>query len=485
MGRNIWVLLLWVFNAQAVTLEFTVPEDLSSIGGYEIHYGSSSGEYNTTVDLDGPTNNTVEIHPGNGIWYFAARSRNADTTAFSLFSNEVHANIGEIPYGDPVAITDWHVTYDVSEDQPVATVTKTVAASGADYTTISGALGWFQSNHDFDTDGIARILITDTSTYTISSSISLTGISGTPSITAYLEVTSNASDPFSGPTLNLTQTSTGGLENNLDYTHIHNLSFQLNNTSNSTECIRLQPNNSDNVLISRNSFVALQQSYQQDGIYFNNGAFSNVRISNNYFAGFRRAAIHLQNYSSTATLTADIRFNSIASFSTELDGGGILFREPASNGDVSATLYNNLIYGHTTTRDNYRLYAGTPTLTGSNNISDDTTAESNFTSSYDSVTFTESEPSSGENAWLTEIDDATETNLDLSIVGENAYTVTGNGVDQAGSEPDSRQDFSIDIMGNSRGATPDIGAFEFVDVSVGASFIPKSAIKSLAHVLVR
>lgn len=490
----LWVLLVTWTQTLAVTLGWDIVED-SRVAGYEIHYGDNSCQYTEIVDIEGSDVNTVDIDVDANIYWFAVRSRNHDASNVSKFSNEINGirDYPDLAIGVPACIFEWHIAYLHSGDtEPMATVTRTVAASGADHTTIAAALSWFQSNHDFDTDGIARIQITDTSSYTISSSLTLNGIPGTPAIDAYLEVTSNASDPFSGPTINCTHSSSGCLHVDMDFTYIHNLYFELNNTSNSTECIRVLAD-SDSVLISRNVFIALNQQSDQDGIYTGNWTITDLRIDNSVFVGFARAGINIQRYTTSSNQSIEIDSCSIAvgTISGESDGGGIIRNTGSTSpfgGTVDVTVYNTFVYDYkdNSNADFFNQSAAVDgSYYGSNNISEDTSAESNFTSSYDSVTFTESSPSSGENAWLTEIDNADETLIDLSIAGENAYTVTGNGVDRTGSEPDARQDFSTDIMGTNRASTPDIGVFEFVPAGATASSIPPQMQKSFAHLLVR
>ena len=60
-------------------------------------------------------------------------------------------------------------------------------------------------------------------------------------------------------------------------------------------------------------------------------------------------------------------------------------------------------------------------------------AEAKFTSSYDSVVITTSEPSSGENARVTN-DGGTVGTINGKLVGENTYTVTQYGLNRTGSE---------------------------------------------------
>ncbi len=345
-----------------------------------------------------------------------------------------------------------------------AIVTKTVGASGADYITVQGALDWFVANHNYGTGGIARVQIIDSGTYTFSTTYSL-NLTGTPSSTAYLEITSTATEPIAGPVINCTQTAGAAFVVTDVWTYIHNVEFQLNTTSTDTRCIRIL-GGSDDVLISRCNFVALNQANDQDAIYA--GAVPmDASIDHCTFVGFGRgaiASIHFSNDTETQTWSIDHCSMAVGTTSGELDGGAISVRRAHASNTFNFNVYNTLafVWSGTSSSDLYNENGTSSTVnyTGSANIAEDASVEAKYTSSYNSVTFTETAPTSGENAWLTEIDSATETAIDLDIAGENTFTVTQNGVDRTGSEPDARQDFSTDIMGNARGATPTIGAFE-------------------------
>lgn len=322
-----------------------------------------------------------------------------------------------------------------------------------------------QSNHDFATDGIATIQIIDTGTY--NEALTLSGISGTPSATAYLHITSNASDPISGPTWE--NTSVGNNEVVListSYTEISNLTIYLNNSGSSREGIRVS-SGMTGVLISRCKIYASGSSSDQDGIYA--GAYDvTVYVDHCYITGFGRACLHPQNFNAGATQNWYVDHCSLGSklFSGEQDGGGLsVYR--ATNAYYNIYVYNTFAYdiGGSTDSANFNEFffaGGTINWYGDYNVSNDASAETRWgtTNNWGTVTFTESEPSSGENAWLTEIDSATPSAIDLSVAGENSYTVTQNGTDRSGSEPDARQDFSTDILGTTR-SVPTIGAYEF------------------------
>ena len=77
--------------AQAVTLQWDVPIGDPLVDGYQLHYGAQTGTYDAFVDVPGATTNTtVAPDPGIGqTLYYAVRSRNADGSLVSIFSNEV------------------------------------------------------------------------------------------------------------------------------------------------------------------------------------------------------------------------------------------------------------------------------------------------------------------------------------------------------------------------------------------------------------
>ena len=81
--------------AGAVTLQWDVPLDLTGVDGYELHYGGQTGVYDAFVDVPGAVTNTTQApDPGIGqTLYYAVRSRNADGSLVSVFSNEVFLTI--------------------------------------------------------------------------------------------------------------------------------------------------------------------------------------------------------------------------------------------------------------------------------------------------------------------------------------------------------------------------------------------------------
>jgi len=104
--------LLFSIPLGAVTLQWDVPVDLTGIDGYEIHHGPATGQYDAIVDVPGAaTNTTTAPDPGVGqTLYYAVRSRNADSSLVSTFSNEVSltipADVTLNPPGNLIIIPD-------------------------------------------------------------------------------------------------------------------------------------------------------------------------------------------------------------------------------------------------------------------------------------------------------------------------------------------------------------------------------------------
>ena len=89
------VALVFSCPVTAVTLQWDLPVDIASIEGYEVHYGDSSMQYTEIVDVPGTATN-IAIAPDPAVGqtlYYAVRSRNADASLVSTFSNEVSLTI--------------------------------------------------------------------------------------------------------------------------------------------------------------------------------------------------------------------------------------------------------------------------------------------------------------------------------------------------------------------------------------------------------
>jgi len=349
--------------------------------------------------------------------------------------------------------------------------TKTVGASGKDYTTIGGALTWMVANHDFDTDGIATISIEDNGEY--NEKLNVTGFTGTPSITAYLKFTVPSANRHSGVYgtghARVKNTSAGHVFTlSTEFTMVEYLQVEQASSGSSDEGFRVTGNK---CLISRN-IIRCANITQQDGIYPNLANGEVIYTDNNVFIEAYRGGINQQT-STTSTVYSD--FNTLIECGVRQDSqSGCLINQSGSNN--TTFVVNNTVGLDSRTsggnslafRDNATAtWSGDYNVSAGGNASDDSAVTLfGATNNWGSIGHVDSAPASGSNVWT---NDRTTSPYDVGIAGDNAYCVSVNGTDRVGSEPDARQDFSIDIVGNARdGTTPTIGAFEYVVAGAGA-----------------
>jgi hypothetical protein len=115
----------WVESA-TVTLAWDPPA--GSIAGYLISYGTTSGEYTSSIDVGGATTfQFVEPDPTK-IYYLAVRAYNT-TGLPSPYSNEVATTPDVLPLPPPLSVTN--LAANLPSPQPVgATITFTATATG-------------------------------------------------------------------------------------------------------------------------------------------------------------------------------------------------------------------------------------------------------------------------------------------------------------------------------------------------------------------
>jgi len=357
--------------------------------------------------------------------------------------------------------------------------TRTVAAGGgADHTTIGSAISWFQSNHDFDTDGIGTIEITDSSAY--SENITISGIAGTASISAYLKITvtsGNRHGGVAGGGAKIASSTSGQhiVTISEDYTFIEHLEIEQQSGGASDEGIRIT-SGTDNVLLSRNIIWTNDVAIDMDGVYMGNWGGS-VSLDNCILYGWNRGGLHAQNYGGAGTQTWNIDHCTIYDCGDEntTDAGGVAFRNSAS-ATLTMNIYNTAVLDSSLgASEDYRdrSFSGTSTVNGSHNIDSDgsVTGFGAGTSAQQNLTIVDTTQSSGSYFVVNSITGGSE---DLTLLDDAAGNLAfENGTDRTGSEPDSRQDFSLDIAGNVRGASPDIGASEYTavggDINVNTS----------------
>lgn len=395
--------------------------------------------------------------------------------------------IAELWFVDGAGITETDI--DNARSDPVWTVlTRSIqAGGGGDYTTVSA---WESAAPSFGND-IWKGEIDDNSEYNENVAF---GNAGTPSSTSYYWLTGGASNRHAGvvgtghPRI---RGSTNGSHvidvGGVDWTRIEWLEIQQDSTGTSDEGIRLQPNDT-NVLISHCIIWTVQTTAQQDGIYLSDSGSGSanagsVSIDNCIIYGFVRAKIHCQQFEAQAagTWTINIDHCTLIHNRTAGDGrAGAVFIESANASDnITVNVYNTIGYmeedigagevfvdgggaaGRTAP-------TGTVTWNGSHNLRGDIGTEieidgtnnltnSQFATSGDADT----SQSSGSFVVFENIVLGSE---DFRLLDDAAGNLAArNGTNRQGSEPDSRQDFSVTVTGETRPTTGvDIGADQFI-----------------------
>ena len=348
--------------------------------------------------------------------------------------------------------------------------TRTVGSSGKDHTDVASALSWMQTNHDFATDGIGTISIEEDAEFT--ESLTINSISGTPSITAYLHIkaaAANAHEGVAGTGHARIRNTTGNrvFQVETDFTYISDLEIQTDTTGSSDEGIRIT-SGTDDVLISRCIIWTDRTGADQDGIYTSNWS-ATIAVDNCVIYGYNRSGIHMQmNSGGTDSQTWDLAHLTIYDCGQDQGGdcGGICWNKDTGD-TLNITAYNVAVLNCNggSADDWHQTGSGSLTsFTGSHNADTDGTLSSLSlgSSNQGSLTVSTTTQSSGSYFVVTNVTAGSEDfNLLDDAAGNLAY---GNGTDRQGSEPDTRQDFSTDIAGNTRSTTspsPDIGAFEY------------------------
>ena len=331
--------------------------------------------------------------------------------------------------------------------------------TGETYTTIQG----WENASDVST-GFWKGELKDTAAY---GAVTISGVTGVPTASNYVWLTATSGNEHSG----VAGTSHARIEGDppsalvvvdVNYTRVENIEIKLTGNGSSDECIRIA-SNTTNVLLSRLIIHSTGTGASQDGIYTGNWACSGS-IDNCIIYGFDRAGIHLQDYNGTADQTWNIDYLTLFNNGGGAANEGNLSVDAGDSGAVVTVNVYNTASGDGGNKDfNHQSGSGTVTWTGTHNACSDTTLTSIglTTSAQESLTVTATTQSSGSYMVFNNITGGSE---DLLMLDEAAGNLlSDNATDRVGSEPDARQDFSLDIVGNTRsGSTPDIGASEIL-----------------------
>lgn len=351
--------------------------------------------------------------------------------------------------------------------------TRTVGASGADHTTIASAMSWMAANHTLGVDGIGKIEIIDSAEYT--EEVDVSGISGTASITSYIELTASSGNRHSGVAgtgharLHTNPTSNSAVITvSENFTYIHHLEIHLSSSAGaSDEGIRVI---ASDVLISRNVVWSTDVSSSKDGIYTGNWN-ADYSIDNCVIYGFNRGGIHMQNHGSSETQVANIDHCTVYNCGQDAGGiedGGIVLRGDFGT-TTTANIYNTAgIDSNSGSAEDYvmdRNGSSTITWTGTHNADSDGTLTSFSIDTNGQQNLVSADTTQSTGSYFV-VNDLTGGSEDLRLLDDAAGNLAeGTGTSRIGSEPDARQDFSLDIAGNTRDTVPDIGASEYVSDS--------------------
>jgi len=340
--------------------------------------------------------------------------------------------------------------------------------TGETYTTIAG----WEAASDVST-GFWKGELKDTAAY---GGVTIAGVTGTPSISNYVWLSATSGNKHSGLAgtthARIAAAGAGAVTISDDFTRIDDIEIGLTGSNNSDEAIRITAN-TNNVLISRCIIWTGTTQIDKDGIYTGNWDCS-YSVDNSIIYGFTRGGINAQSWqNSTRTQTVNIDYCTIVKCgsSGEVESAGITSRTGGTNVTNNINVYNTGCFDTASTYDDFANYteAGTTNWTGTHNASSDASLTSRgiATSAQESLTLTATTQSSGSYFVVQNIGAGTE---DYQLLDEAAGNLAiGNATDRVGSEPDARQDFSLDIVGNTRNTSspsPDIGASDIYTTPV-------------------
>ncbi len=359
----------------------------------------------------------------------------------------------------------------------MAVVTKTIG-SGKDHATVAA---WEAAVGNFGTDIYKGVISTDDN---FNENVTLTGGTGTPSITSYLWLTVASANRHSGVagTGHGRMYGTGNshiITIDQNFTRVEWLDIKQDQAGNSDEGIRVGPTDKD-VLISYCIIWTDQTATNdQDGINFldASGADSDASIDNCIIYGWVRAGIH-PNYSSLvgagATLTLNIDHCSIhgCGETGENESGGVSVRSEDVDDTIVLNVFNTwaaatavnapFVDGEALSQPDTPV--GTVTWNGSDNGRDDTTDHiqgTDNTTAWEDATDGVAVVTKSTGSWIV-VTNVTGGSEDFTLLDDAAGNImAGRGINRQGSEPDARQDFSVDITGGARPTTGvDIGAHQ-------------------------
>jgi hypothetical protein len=356
----------------------------------------------------------------------------------------------------------------------MADVTKSIKKSGGDYATVQAAVDAYSTQAD---TGWYKCEIQDNGEYDewlrIQESVS------SPSITHYIWVSAATANRHSG----VEGTGHARLTSNItpvviddDYSRVDWL--EIRSTATGPGSAVIEPwvaGSTSNVLISH----CIIHGTCEYGIEISE-ANQNWRIDNCVIYDLTRHGIYVVN-NGASTQSVQVAHCTIwGNGTTSSTNSGLIVISADASASTTVTLYNTIGCGtldsesdfaDSATTFNKLTPTGTVTWNGTHNLH---TSDLTDIDGTDNTTNWQDASSGGATVTTTTANAVIFANLtagseDLTLVaatGAGSNLAVDNGTNRIGSEPDSRQDFSVDIAGVTRGTTGvDIGAF-VLNVSV-------------------
>lgn len=366
----------------------------------------------------------------------------------------------------------------------MATVTETIGVA-QDRLTI--AL-WESNVGVFGTDTYEGLISTDDE---FDEQVQLQGSTGTPSITSYLHLTVDPANRHAGvqgtghARISRDNPASGRvIEIDAAFTRVSWLEVELTGTGVSDEAFRILGNTISDVLIQYCIVHSDESNVDQDTFYVEApDAVSTLRlrIDNCIIHSWGRHGLHIQNATTTNdfTFTGNIDHCAWEDFTNTSRGIAIFFEQDGEASDFTITIHNTWATGNnddsTYADSDFDQTPGIPDGTmvwnGSHNLAalpgdiNDISGTDN-TTNWQFATDGIADVTKTTGSWVV-VNSLTDGSEDLLLLDDAAGNLAaGNGTNRQGSEPDARQDFSVDITGATRPTTQvDIGPHQVTVVA--------------------
>ncbi len=319
--------------------------------------------------------------------------------------------------------------------------------------------------------------------------VTLTGSTGTPSITSYLWLTTDPANRHAG----VAGTGHARMRNTASLTHcivmdsafcrVEGLEIEQASSGTSDEGIRT---NGDltGLLVQSCIIHAGGTTNDQDAIFIaTDTGTSSISIDNCIIYQWARGGIQCQNVTGTLTVNSDHNTIWSCGETGENRSGAIRIDSTDTGSTCIVNVFNTWgadAVEHAPFNDGRSGDSqpsepdGSVTWNGSDNGRDDTATHiqgTDNTTVWEDATDGVVAVTKSTGSWIVVVN-ITGGSENLLLLDDAAGNLmAGNGIDRQGSEPDARQDFSVDITGSARPTTQvDIGAHQITVVGGPAAF---------------